>query len=204
MNDSKKIAVIGAGWFGCFIANNLIEKGYKVDVYEKENDIFSNASGNNQNRLHLGFHYPRSKKTIIQSKEGFIEFKKNLDSFSKKIPKNYYFISSHEPCSMCLSAITWSGFDNFYYFFPYEDTSSSFNIPHDLNILKEVFNMSMGNYYTKNNQYWNSFSILNEINKVSKIKREKLLEKVLIIKNHYLELSNKYQHNKNKNNIPLN
>ena len=124
--------------------------------------------------------------------------KKNLD------PKNYYFISSHEPCSMCLSAITWSGFDNFYYFFPYEDTSSSFNIPHDLNILKEVFNMSMGNYYTKNNQYWNSFSILNEINKVSKIKREKLLEKVSIIKNHYLELSNKYQHNKNKNNIPLN
>ena len=36
---------------------------------------------------------------------------------SKKLnPNEYYFISSHEPCSLCLSAITWSGFDNFYYF----------------------------------------------------------------------------------------
>ncbi len=94
MLNSKKIAVIGAGWFGCFIANSLIDKGYLVDVYEKENDIFKNASGNNQNRLHLGFHYPRSKKTILQSKEGFLEFKRKLGSFSKKIAKNYYFISS--------------------------------------------------------------------------------------------------------------
>ena len=37
-------------------------------------------------------------------------------------PNKYLFISSHEPCSLCLSAITWSGFDNFFYFFPYEDT----------------------------------------------------------------------------------
>ena len=94
MLNSKKIAVIGAGWFGCFIANSLINKGYQVNVYEKNNDIFKNASGNNQNRLHLGFHYPRSKKTIEQSKEGFLEFKKELGGFTKKIFKNYYFISS--------------------------------------------------------------------------------------------------------------
>ena len=66
---------------------------------------------------------------------------------SKKLnPNDYYFISSHEPCSLCLSAITWSGFDNFYYFFPYADTKSSFNIPHDLSILKEVFHINEGEY----------------------------------------------------------
>ena len=34
------------------------------------------------------------------------------------------------------AAITWSGFDNFYYLFSYTDTKDAFNIPHDLKILK--------------------------------------------------------------------
>jgi len=34
------------------------------------------------------------------------------------------------------SAITWTGFDNFYYLFSYTDTKDAFNIPHDLKILK--------------------------------------------------------------------
>ena len=28
--------------------------------------------------------------------------------------KDLIFLSTHEPCSMCLSAITWAGFDNFF------------------------------------------------------------------------------------------
>ena len=35
------------------------------------------------------------------------------------------FLATHEPCSLCLSGITWSGFDNFYYLFSYEDTRDS-------------------------------------------------------------------------------
>ncbi len=48
-------------------------------------------------------------------------------------PKDCLFLSSHEPCSLCLSAITWSGFDNFYYLVSYEDSRDAFKIPHDLN-----------------------------------------------------------------------
>ena len=44
----------------------------------KKKDIFNGASGYNQNRLHLGFHYPRSKKTRIQSKVGFYKFIKKV------------------------------------------------------------------------------------------------------------------------------
>ena len=48
----KKIAIIGAGWFGCYIAYDLIRSGYDVNVFEKEKEIFLGASGFNQNRLH--------------------------------------------------------------------------------------------------------------------------------------------------------
>ena len=122
---------------------------------------------------------------------------------SKKLnPKDYYFISSHEPCSLCLSAITWSGFDNFYYFFPYADTKSSFNIPHDLNILKEVFHINEGEY-KKNNKYWKSFSIIEEIKKFQDPNNPLFTEKIDKIKLLYAELSAEYQNTKISNNIPL-
>ncbi len=87
------ICVIGAGWFGCHIACKLIEEGHEVKIFEKEKRIFFNASGNNQNRLHLGFHYPRSKKTIEFSKKGFLKFKKEYGFLTKKFNNNIYSIS---------------------------------------------------------------------------------------------------------------
>ncbi|KAK7966555.1 cytidine/deoxycytidylate deaminase family protein [Apiospora aurea] len=49
------------------------------------------------------------------------------------------FVATHEPCSLCLSGITWSGFDNFYHLFTYEDSRDRFSIPYDIDILQEVF-----------------------------------------------------------------
>ena len=126
--------------------------------------------------------------------------------FNNKVtinPRDCLFISSHEPCSLCLSAITWSGFDNFIFLFPYEDTKNSFNIPHDLKILKEVFNIKKGKY-NRNNMYWKSYSIMQEISRLPEETRSLLNIKIKKIKEIYINLSNLYQKNKSKNKIPLN
>ena len=117
-------------------------------------------------------------------------------------PKDYLFVSSHEPCSLCLSAITWSGFDNFYYLFHYEETESTFNIPYDLKILKEVFKIDKG-AYSKNNTFWQSYSIIEEIKKLQNAENDKLLAKIKEINKLYEDISNNYQLAKNSNHIPL-
>ena len=117
-------------------------------------------------------------------------------------PKDYYFISSHEPCSLCLSAITWSGFDNFYYFFSYKETDSTFRIPHDLNILQEVFKIKDGEYI-KDNSYWKSFSIIDQIKANQDSNIHHLIKKIDKIKLLYSDLSTQYQNAKISNNIPL-
>ena len=126
----------------------------------------------------------------------------NFFKSNKSNPKDYFFISSHEPCSLCLSAITWSGFDTFYYFFPYKDTKSNFNIPHDLNILKEIFHIDKG-HYNKNNNYWKSYSIIEKINELGDEEKNELFLKIDKIKQLYSDLSTTYQTAKIFNNIPL-
>ena len=51
---------------------------------------------------------------------------------------------------MCMSAITWAGFDNYFYFFSHEDSRDSFAIPHDLKIMKELYGLEPGGYRRKN------------------------------------------------------
>ena len=90
-----KIAIIGSGFFGATIALEL-SKSHEVDLFEKEKDILNGASKINQFRFHLGFHYPRSKKTINEIKASYKLF---INFFSNKVfgkTKNYYSISSEK------------------------------------------------------------------------------------------------------------
>lgn len=48
-----------------------------------------------------------------------------LPAETRPDPKDCIFIATHEPCSLCLSGITWSGFDNFYYLFTYVDSATA-------------------------------------------------------------------------------
>lgn len=117
-------------------------------------------------------------------------------------PKQCLFLATHEPCSLCLSAITWSGFDNFYYLFSYEDSRDRFSIPHDLNILEEVFNCKQGGY-APTNAYWQSHYIVELIKREPADDRRHLLDAVEELQRRYSELSELYQERKSMESIPL-
>jgi hypothetical protein len=86
------ICIVGAGWYGCHIAKNLIAVGYKTTIYEKDEILFNGASGSNQNRLHLGFHYPRNHRTRIQSLIGYDRFIEEYPDVVSKIKNNIYSV----------------------------------------------------------------------------------------------------------------
>ena len=112
------------------------------------------------------------------------------------------FIATHEPCSLCLSAITWTGFDNFYYLFSHEDSRDSFAIPHDLKILKEVFTLDPGGYNAEN-AYWKSFGLRRLVRELPAPDREAMERRITGISATYERLSEIYQESKGANDIPL-
>ena len=88
-----KIAIIGSGFFGLTLGLFLSKK-HKVDIFEKEKKVLNGASAANQFRFHLGYHYPRSQKTVTE-----INKSKNLFTsyygktiFQKTL--NYYLIAN--------------------------------------------------------------------------------------------------------------
>jgi len=121
----------------------------------------------------------------------------------KPATKDLIFLSTHEPCTMCMSAITWAGFDNFYYFFSHEDSRDSFAIPHDLKILKEVFGLEPGGY-RRSNAFWNSFAIADLVETEADTLKSELKAQTARIKSRYDALSGAYQASKSDNDIPLN
>jgi len=88
----KKIAIVGAGFFGVGAALILSRK-FKVDIYEKENNIFKGASSSNQLRFHLGYHYPRSIKTLLEVQNSNKDFLKFYGQNIFGNTKNYYGIA---------------------------------------------------------------------------------------------------------------
>ena len=94
-SNAVNVAIIGCGIFGAEIALRAKSLGLSVVIYEAKNDILSGASANNQNRLHLGFHYPRDLETGKQSIRGFEAFRKKYSECIQSGFMNAYFIANN-------------------------------------------------------------------------------------------------------------
>ncbi|KUI53487.1 Guanine deaminase [Cytospora mali] len=122
-------------------------------------------------------------------------------------PKECIFFATHEPCSLCLSGITWAGFNEFYYLFTYEDSRDLFSIPYDIDILEEVFRVrSPGEtdealrerpLYNRKNKFFTARSLAELVDEVeSERERKKWLVEIERVKKMYNGLSETYQEGK--------
>mgnify|MGYP001813114609 CR=1 FL=1 len=102
------------------------------------------------------------------------------------------FLSTHEPCPLCLGGLTWGGWDNVFYLFSYEDTMDAFAIPHDIRLNEEIWRVADGEYDHKN-RYWCAWHIRELIDQETEpalaARAERLTET-------YAELSATYQRTK--------
>lgn len=93
---SFRIAIIGGGWYGCHIATTLKALNFEIKLFEQNSRLLHEASGNNQNRLHLGFHYARDYRTRLQSRDGFQRFLERYEHLTGEIKNNLYIIPEED------------------------------------------------------------------------------------------------------------
>jgi tRNA(Arg) A34 adenosine deaminase TadA len=127
-------------------------------------------------------------------------------------PKDCLFLATHEPCSLCLSGITWSGFDNFYFLFSHQDSADSFAIPYDIQILKAVYAVpdpdrdavpAGRDLYNRANAYFTSHDMSRMIAGLDRGNKERLTARLDDLTALYADLSAIYQAGKGKAGIPL-
>lgn len=117
------------------------------------------------------------------------------------------FLATHEPCSLCLSAIAWSGFKEVYFLFTHEDSRQRFAIPHDINILEEVFRVKAEGeseeqlkgrpLYNRDNKFFRARSFADVAGDIGEeTERERMLAEIERVKNLYDGLNETYQQGK--------
>jgi uncharacterized protein involved in tolerance to divalent cations len=169
-----KIAIIGAGWYGCSIGLELSKDfpQFLIDIYDSENDIFKGAASNNQNRLHHGFHYPRSLETIDEIKNNYAKFVSKYGHLTKKINSNYYLIEKNSKVDFNTYINTYKKFNIPFEIINIQDIKDMINIDlieGGIRTQEEVIDENAASYYFKNkiNHQPNIKLFLN--NKINKI-----------------------------------
>lgn len=94
--DMPKVSVVGGGIFGSQAAIMLAKSGINVTLFEKNLELMSQASSINQYRVHLGYHYPRSRETVSECKGSLSQFIRTFSPAVITENEAYYAISSSD------------------------------------------------------------------------------------------------------------
>lgn len=87
--------VVGGGIFGVCCAIELSKEGIETHLFEKSAALMQGATTVNQNRFHLGYHYPRSIETARQCLAGIFSFKEYFGATLIAPKENYYAIGKN-------------------------------------------------------------------------------------------------------------
>ncbi|KHL11130.1 tRNA(Arg) A34 adenosine deaminase TadA [Mumia flava] len=131
-----------------------------------------------------------------------------LPGGARPAPADCLFLTTHEPCSLCLSGIAWSGFPLFTYLFSHADSADSFAIPYDIAILRGVYAVAdpdraapdpHRDLYNRQNAYFTSSDLAAEVRGSGD---PDLWARVERIGEEYARLSATYQRGKGGHGIP--
>ncbi len=116
------------------------------------------------------------------------------------------FLSTHEPCCMCISSIVWAGFQTVYYFFPYAATTDQ-GIPWDVETMHELWGVES---YRRENKFCKTACLIDLIDGLDDLDdshdhglraiKNELKMKRLALNKSYDELSKRY-HDEKVNNV---
>jgi tRNA(Arg) A34 adenosine deaminase TadA len=129
--------------------------------------------------------------------------------WSKQIPSHQFgsaakssiFLSTHEPCCMCISSIVWAGFNTVYYFLPYAVTTDQ-GIPWDVETMHELWGVQS---YQRQNKFCKTACIMDliqqlpEDNHAQKKEKRHLIDWQDSLKQQYNDLANHYHTEKESN-----
>ena len=86
--------IIGAGIYGLYSAHVCSKKGQRILILERDENAFMRATYINQARVHMGYHYPRSKMTALKSAHYFQRFCDDYGFCIKRDFKQIYATSA--------------------------------------------------------------------------------------------------------------
>jgi glycine/D-amino acid oxidase-like deaminating enzyme len=74
--DRTDVAVIGGGFYGAFVANEIktLDPDLEVTLVEKEDALFTRASSTNQGQFHMGYMYSADRALALECAENVERF----------------------------------------------------------------------------------------------------------------------------------